>query len=66
MIFIIVISAIAYFVIGRVIAEKRWEWDGYDYMMEESGIIMTTIFWPIYLVWMGIKLIASLFIDIDI
>ena len=66
MVLIVVISAIAYFVIGRVIAEKKWEWDGYNYYAINEGIIIITIFWPIYLAWMGIKLIASLFIDIDL
>lgn len=66
MVLIVIISAIVYFVIGRIIAEKRWYWDGYEEYAADQGIILTTIFWPIYLAWMGIKLIASLFIDIDL
>jgi hypothetical protein len=61
----IVLGVIIYLVIGRIIAEKRWDWDGYDLYYIDEGVIFTTIFWPIYLVWMIVKLIASIFIDID-
>lgn len=61
----IVIGILIYLVIGRIIAEKRWEWDGYDYMMEDTGIVLTTIFWPFYILWVFIRLVASIFVDID-
>lgn len=63
---LIIIGSIIYLVIGRIIAEKRWEWDGYDIYGAEIGIILTTLFFPIYLLWYGIKILASFFIDIDL
>lgn len=60
------IGIIIYLVIGRIIAEKRWDWNGYDIVIVVLEVYLTTFFWPIYLLWMGIKYIASLFIDIDI
>jgi hypothetical protein len=59
MIFLMIpIAVIIYLVIGRIIAEKRWEWDGYTYMFEDEGIMWTTIIWPFYLLWKLVKLIA--------
>ncbi|MFW6272170.1 MAG: hypothetical protein ACOC2U_00105 [bacterium] len=62
---IVIISIIAYLVIGRITAEKRWDWDGYNSYAIDQGIILTTLFWPIYLMWRGITVLASIFIDID-
>lgn len=55
---------VVYLVAGRIIAEKRWEWDGYDYMTEDTGIVLTTIFWPLYLFWCLVRGLASIFVDI--
>ena len=68
--YLIIIGIVVYLVIGRIIAEKRWDWDGYPLDSAIYGaefeIGLTTILWPLYLFWMGIKLIVSIFIDIDI
>ena len=65
MVALIIVGIVIYLVIGRIIAEKKWEWDGYDYMFEDTGIILTTIFWPLYLFWCLVRGLASIFVDID-
>ena len=65
MIVLIVVGIIIYLVIGRIIAEKRWYWDGYHLYEEDLGIALTTLFWPLYLFWCLIRALASIFVDIN-
>lgn len=65
MVALIIVGIVIYLVIGRIIAGKKWEWDGYNYMMEETEIILTTVFWPLYLFWCLVRVLASIFVDID-
>jgi hypothetical protein len=64
MVVLIIIGIIAYFVIGRIVAEKKWEWDGYDIYGYDQNVVLVTIFWLMYLMWKGIELLASIFVDI--
>jgi len=65
MIALIIVGIVMYLVIGRIIAEKKWEWDGYDMYSSDQGVILTTIFWPVYLFWCLVRALASIFVDID-
>jgi hypothetical protein len=65
MLALIFIIAVFYLAIGRIIAEKKWEWDGRITPRKATGMFITTIFWPIYLFWLLIKLLTSIFVDVD-
>lgn len=54
---ILIVFTLIYLVVGRVIAEFRWEWDGYRYG-DDIEVFLTALFWPIYLTWKLIKWLA--------
>ena len=60
---LIITTIIIYLIIGRIIAEKYEDWINNIYIYEPE-IIIITIFWPLFLIWIIITRIANFIIKI--